>query len=279
MGQYEPALEDADASIDKDKTFFEVKSSFHDALFLNLHVWCKCPKRETLQHLCMLMFCRACTKKQKFYTWWENSSLHWCFIIEDTGFVLTHRCSGWVSRKQRRLLKTLLAVSNSTCLFIYLFLKKKKKQHFFFSILSQRFIQLFFNFKILSFALFRSWRCEDWDKGRFVAFTTRWGECLWHLSSLDHFCGSLKILILVLWIILTSFPNEYPGKRKQPIAAVEYLMQEKKQKIQKTPKNEKTTRKLLREFYTDMKYLESLLKDKSTAILFTISLFLYHNFF
>lgn len=56
-------------------------------------------------------------------------------------------------------------------------------------------------------------------------------------------------------------------------------MQEKKQKIQKTPKNEKTTRKLLREFYTDMKYLESLLKDKSTAISFTISLFLYDDFF
>lgn len=79
--------------------------------------------------------------------------------------------------------------------------------------------------------------------------------------------------------MLTSFPNAYPGKRKQPIAAVEYLMQEKKQKIQKTPKNEKTTRKLLKDFYTDKKYLESLLKDKSTAMSFTVSLFLYHYFF
>lgn len=56
-------------------------------------------------------------------------------------------------------------------------------------------------------------------------------------------------------------------------------MQEKKQKIQKTPKDEKTTRKLLKEFYTDKKYLESLLKDKSTALPFTISLFLYHYYF
>lgn len=77
---------------------------------------------------------------------------------------------------------------------------------------------------------------------------------------------------------MTSFPNEYSGKRKELSGAVEYLMQEKKQKNQKTPKNEKTTRKLLKEFYTDKKYLESLLKDKSTVILFTI-LFLYHYFF
>lgn len=47
-------------------------------------------------------------------------------------------------------------------------------------------------------------------------------------------------------------------------------MQEKKQKIQKTPKNEKTTRKLLKEFYTDKKYLESLLRNKGTAMSFTI---------
>lgn len=117
MGQYELALEDADASINKDKTFFEVTSSFHGALFLNLHVGCKYQNHETLQRLCILMFCRACTRKQRFYTWWENSSLHWYFIIEDKSFVLTHRCSGWASRKQRRLSKTLLAVSNSTSLF------------------------------------------------------------------------------------------------------------------------------------------------------------------
>lgn len=64
-------------------------------------------------------------------------------------------------------------------------------------------------------------------------------------------------------IIPDLFPNEYRGKRNQPIAAVESLTREKNQKIQKTPKNEKTTRKLLREFYTDKKYLEGLLKDKS----------------
>ncbi|XP_056870236.1 outer dynein arm-docking complex subunit 4 [Takifugu flavidus] len=51
--------------------------------------------------------------------------------------------------------------------------------------------------------------------------------------------------------------------RNQPIAAVEHLTREKNQKIQKTPKKEKTTRKLLREFYTDQKYLEGLLKDKN----------------
>lgn len=131
------------------------------------------------------MFCRACTKKQRFYTWWENSSLHWCFIIEDTSFVLTHRCSGWVSRKQRRLLKTLLAVSNWTCLFYF-----ESKMGFFLQI------------TILSVALFRSWRRKDWAKGRCVAFTARWGECLRHLSRLGHFCGFLNILILFLWFIL-----------------------------------------------------------------------------
>lgn len=136
MGQYELALEYADASIDKDKTFFEVKSSFYDSLFLNLHFRCKHQNRGTRRHFWMLMFCRACTKKQRFYTWWENSSLHWCFIIEDTSFVLTHRCSGWASRKQRRLLKTLLAVSNSTCLFYLCFLK------LFFSILLESKIHL-----------------------------------------------------------------------------------------------------------------------------------------
>lgn len=32
MGQYERALEDADASIDKDKTFFEVIATFWESL-------------------------------------------------------------------------------------------------------------------------------------------------------------------------------------------------------------------------------------------------------
>lgn len=69
------------------------------------------------------------------------------------------------------------------------------------------------------------------------------------------------------------FPNEYPGKKNQPIAAVEHLTREKNQKIQKTPKNEKTTKKLLGEFYTDKKYLEGLLKDKSNLAKWTRYLF------
>lgn len=84
-------------------------------------------------------------------------------------------------------------------------------------------------------------------------------------------------------IIPDLFPNEYPGKRNQPIAAIERPTREKNQKNQKTPKNEKTTRKLLREFYTDKKYLEGLLKDKSnlakwTRYLFPPLLFLFTHF-
>lgn len=68
MGQYELALEDADASIDKDKTFFEVKSSFFTMHSSSVNVLGVTIKNVTLQHICMLMFCRACTKKQRFYT-------------------------------------------------------------------------------------------------------------------------------------------------------------------------------------------------------------------
>ncbi|KAL7378138.1 hypothetical protein ABVT39_009166 [Epinephelus coioides] len=51
-------------------------------------------------------------------------------------------------------------------------------------------------------------------------------------------------------------------ERAQPIAAIQHLTKEKKQQTQKTPKSEKTTKQLLGEFYSDKKYLESLLKDK-----------------
>ncbi|XP_071323804.1 outer dynein arm-docking complex subunit 4 [Trachinotus anak] len=51
-------------------------------------------------------------------------------------------------------------------------------------------------------------------------------------------------------------------ERVQPITAIQHLTKERKQQTQKTPKNEKTTRQLLGEFYSDKKYLENLLKDE-----------------
>ncbi|XP_041813827.1 outer dynein arm-docking complex subunit 4 [Chelmon rostratus] len=51
-------------------------------------------------------------------------------------------------------------------------------------------------------------------------------------------------------------------ERAQPITAIQHLKAEKKQQAQKTPKNEKITKKLLGEFYSDKKYLENLLKDE-----------------
>lgn len=58
------------------------------------------------------------------------------------------------------------------------------------------------------------------------------------------------------------FLNEWSVKRTQPITAIQHLTTERKQKALKTPKNEKTTKQMLGEFYSDKKYLENLLQDK-----------------
>ncbi|XP_058509839.1 outer dynein arm-docking complex subunit 4 [Solea solea] len=50
-------------------------------------------------------------------------------------------------------------------------------------------------------------------------------------------------------------------ERAQPITAIQQLTAENKQQTQKTPKNKKTTKQLLGEFYSDKIYLENLLKD------------------
>lgn len=65
------------------------------------------------------------------------------------------------------------------------------------------------------------------------------------------------------------FLNEWPVQRAKPITAIQHLTNEGKQKAQKSPKNEKTTKQLLGEFYDDKKYLEKLLKDKGTVFMFT----------
>ncbi|KAM9345977.1 outer dynein arm-docking complex subunit 4 [Symphorus nematophorus] len=49
-------------------------------------------------------------------------------------------------------------------------------------------------------------------------------------------------------------------ERVQPITAIQNLTTEKKQQTHKVPKNEKTTRQLLGEFYSDKKFLENLLQ-------------------
>ncbi|XP_033998675.1 tetratricopeptide repeat protein 25 [Trematomus bernacchii] len=51
-------------------------------------------------------------------------------------------------------------------------------------------------------------------------------------------------------------------ERAQPIAAILNLTTEKKLQTKKTPKSEKTTKQQLGEFYSDKKYLETLLKDE-----------------
>ncbi|CAG02335.1 unnamed protein product, partial [Tetraodon nigroviridis] len=81
-------------------------------------------------------------------------------------------------------------------------------------------------------------------------------------EAIENSVGCLEGVKTEINVDLSLLPH---AERKQPVAADEYLMQEKNQKIQKTPKNEKTTRRLLKEFYTDKKYLESLLKDKNLA--------------
>ncbi|XP_073351449.1 outer dynein arm-docking complex subunit 4 [Pagrus major] len=56
---------------------------------------------------------------------------------------------------------------------------------------------------------------------------------------------------------------EKDEERVQPITAIQNLTTEKKQQNKKTPKNEKTTKQLLGNFYSDKKCLENLLKDKT----------------
>nr|XP_046272370.1 outer dynein arm-docking complex subunit 4 [Scatophagus argus] len=51
-------------------------------------------------------------------------------------------------------------------------------------------------------------------------------------------------------------------ERAQPITAIQRLTKEKRQGTQKTPRNEKTTKQLLGDFYSDKTYLENLLKDE-----------------
>lgn len=53
-----------------------------------------------------------------------------------------------------------------------------------------------------------------------------------------------------------------------PITAIQHLTTKKKKPTQMTPKSEKTTKQLLGEFYSDKKYLENLLKDEGTVLLF-----------
>ncbi|XP_054861302.1 outer dynein arm-docking complex subunit 4 isoform X1 [Amphiprion ocellaris] len=61
---------------------------------------------------------------------------------------------------------------------------------------------------------------------------------------------------------LAFFRKDEEVKRSKPISAIQNLTKEKKQQSQKTPKKEKTTRQMLGEFYSDRKYLESLMKDE-----------------
>lgn len=70
------------------------------------------------------------------------------------------------------------------------------------------------------------------------------------------------------------FLNEWSVQRAKPITAIQHLTKEGKQKAQKSPKNEKTTKQLLGEFYDDKKYLEKLLKDKGTVFFHFLFFFL-----
>ncbi|XP_041634188.1 outer dynein arm-docking complex subunit 4 [Cheilinus undulatus] len=56
--------------------------------------------------------------------------------------------------------------------------------------------------------------------------------------------------------------NEDTTKMEQPVTATQHLTTEKKQRNQKIPKSEKTTKKLLGEFYSDKKFLENLLNNE-----------------
>lgn len=52
-----------------------------------------------------------------------------------------------------------------------------------------------------------------------------------------------------------------------PMAILEQLIKKGQQKPEKTPKNEKTSKQLLGEFYGDKKHLQTLLKDKGIVLL------------
>lgn len=66
-----------------------------------------------------------------------------------------------------------------------------------------------------------------------------------------------------------------PGavQEADPMAILEQLIKKGQQKSEKTPKNEKTSKQLLGEFYSDKKHLESLLEDKGTVLLGASSFF------
>lgn len=76
----------------------------------------------------------------------------------------------------------------------------------------------------------------------------------------------LPVDVLITGIVkikAASLPDAV--QEAEPMAILEQLIKKGQQKPEKTPKNEKTSKQLLGEFYGDKKHLQGLLKDKGTV--------------
>ncbi|XP_074553010.1 outer dynein arm-docking complex subunit 4 [Halichoeres trimaculatus] len=82
-------------------------------------------------------------------------------------------------------------------------------------------------------------------------------------AAIENSVGSPSSVKLEIKGDLTFFQKE--EEREKPITAIQHLTKEKKQKIKKIPKSEKTTKQLLGEFYSDRKFLENLLDNKDLS--------------
>ncbi|CAJ1076196.1 tetratricopeptide repeat protein 25 [Xyrichtys novacula] len=82
-------------------------------------------------------------------------------------------------------------------------------------------------------------------------------------AAIENSVGNPLSVKLELKGDLTFFQKD--EEREQPITAIQHLTKKKKQKTQKIPKSEKTTKQLLGEFYSDKKFLENLLDNKDLA--------------
>lgn len=84
-------------------------------------------------------------------------------------------------------------------------------------------------------------------------------------------CYNLHLLpenVLITEIVKIKVPFLPDAVQEaDPMAILDQLIKKGQQKSEKTPKNEKTSKQLLGEFYSDRKHLQSLLKDKGTVSL------------
>lgn len=77
--------------------------------------------------------------------------------------------------------------------------------------------------------------------------------------------GWFSIEITYLYVLVFVFQPK-KTKKVQPKLFIHPMKKEPKQQVQKTTKNEKTSKQLLGELYTDKEYLKKLLKDEGVCV-------------